>query len=111
MQELCKENIEKIIILEQDMKLVKHQLEGIEQEQKILYEMSSNLKLLAEHNKYQNIKIDEQGVAIKEIKQEVSLIKTKPLHEVKDNQNKVVLAIICTVVTLLLTYLFNRILM
>lgn len=84
------------------------QLESIEKEQKVLHEMNSSLKLLEEHNNYQNKKIDEQGRAIVEIKDELVHMKTKPLNDARDIQNKIKVAILCTVVTLVITYIFNR---
>lgn len=93
------------------MKRVKKQLEAIERAQYILHEMNGSLELLAEHNKYQNLKIDEQGIAIKELRTEVVDMKLQPYDEAKENHNKIILAIMCTVVTLVVTLLFNRIFM
>lgn len=106
--ELCKENIEKIIILEHDMKSTKRQLESVEEEQKVLHELNSHLKLLAEQNKYQNTKIDEQRKAVEEIRVEIVQIKTRPLNEAKDIQTKMLIAGLCTTLTLIITYIFNK---
>ncbi|GKX29628.1 hypothetical protein SH1V18_21080 [Vallitalea longa] len=108
METLCKENTEKVIRLEQDLKSNWRQLDSIVKEQKILHDISSNLKLLEEHNKYQNKKIDEQARAIVEIRDELVKLKTKPLNDARDVQNKIKVAVLCTMITLIVTYFFNR---
>jgi len=88
--------IERLTEVEQRSKSNTHRLDGIEDNQKILYEMNTNIKLLAQQGIQHTQKIEC-------IEQDVKVLKDKPAKR----WDLVVTCLITAVVSVLITYLLK----
>lgn len=106
----CIEHAEKIAALESSLKSAHHKIDKLEENQKILYEMNTNIRLLAQQNKTQNHEIKNIKENLNEINNKVDNLEDRPLIESIDNYKLIKRLIITAIVSGVIGYIFNQIL-
>lgn len=108
------EHAERIRANEESIKSAHHRLDAVEKTQKVLQEMSINIRLLAEQNKAQNEEIKEFKAEVKtdirQVKDKVDQLELRPYRDSKKNLSKLNWLIITATISGIMGFLLSHIL-
>ena len=91
-------------ILESRMENVETRMDKYEEDRKVLYEMNTNIKLIAQGSVYQNEKIDSIATVQQEQGKEIKEIKESPMK----NWNKVKWTIVTAIATSAVIFILSN---
>ena len=96
--------IERITILEESKKSTDRRLDLLEENQKLLFEMNANIRLIAQQNKNQNKEIKTLQSDIDQVNKKVDRLEKKPLISLEKKVNNLKWFVISTLIGAVIGY-------
>lgn len=98
------ENVERIVTVEESTKMAHKRIDKVEENQKLMMEMNTNIRLIVQQNTNQDEKIDKIETNITKVNEKVDRLEKKPLLMLKNNCSKLKWLVIGTLVSSIVSY-------
>jgi len=87
--------MERLVAVEASVKSAHRRIDGVEESQKILMEMNTNIRLLVEQNKVQDQKLERQDQRLESMDKDIKELKEKPAKR-WDHIVTTIITVICS---------------